>query len=466
MVYLFEVIHKCKLSLGDLVIANNDLSPDGLRKNALDAAAKFHEVAHAKREFEPGKTYLPPSGKVVDGADLSMLIDASLDMWLTAGRFSKQFEAELPKIVGVKPKALLVNSGSSANLLAVSTLTSPTMEEYGFPRLMAGDEVITVAAGFPTTVNPIVQNGAVPVFVDVDLRTLNATPEAIMGARTSKTKAVVLAHTLGNPYRSDILAKWCKDENLLLVEDCCDALGATIENAGPVGTFGHFGTLSFYPAHHITMGEGGAVFSREARLRRIAESVRDWGRDCWCDPGVDNTCKKRYDWQLGDLPQGYDHKYTYSNLGYNLKVTDMQAAIGVSQLAKAESFIKARRKNWSFLREGIRRSKVLSERLMPTEATEGTNPSWFGFPIVCDPALNRNKLVKMLEEKRVGTRLVFAGNLTKQPAYKNVNYRVHGALTNTDRVMNDAFWIGVWPGLNEKMLTYMLEQLEACVSAL
>jgi CDP-6-deoxy-D-xylo-4-hexulose-3-dehydrase len=436
-----------------------------LRDNVFQAALKYHEVAHAKKNFVPGETYIPPSGKVVDGEDLLHLIDASLDLWLTAGRFSRELEVDLSKVVGVKPKSLLVNSGSSANLLAVSALTSPMMEQFGYPRLQRGDEVITVAAGFPTTVNPIVQNGAIPVFVDVDLHTLNAVPEAIMAAKTSKTKAVVLAHTLGNPYRADIVADWCKKENLLLVEDCCDALGATIHDRGPVGTLGHFGTLSFYPAHHITMGEGGATFSRDARLRRIAESVRDWGRDCWCDPGVDNTCKKRFDWQLGDLPEGYDHKYIYSNVGYNLKVTDMQAAIGMSQLRKLPKFIEARRANYRRLFDGVKASPILRDRLRPVEATTGTEPSWFGFPIVCEPGVNRNKIVRSLEERKVGTRLIFAGNLTKQPAYRGQNYRIHGELTNTDRVMSDAFWIGVWPGISNEMMTYMLEQLEAVVSA-
>lgn len=435
---------------------------DSVREKVFQAAGEYFDNHHPRRSFEPGKTYIPPSGKVVDRSDLMHLIDASLDMWLTAGRFSKDLETKLSAAVGVKPKSLLVNSGSSANLLAVSALTSEMTEQFGFPRLKRGDEVITVAAGFPTTVNPIIQNGAVPVFVDVDLDTLNALPEKIMAAKTAKTKAVVLAHTLGNPYRSDVLADWCRKENLLLVEDCCDALGAKV-NGQPVGTLGHFGTLSFYPAHHITMGEGGAVFSRDARLRRIAESVRDWGRDCWCDPGVDNTCKKRFDWQLGALPEGYDHKYIYSNVGYNLKVTDMQAAIGLSQLEKLPGFIEKRRANWKRLYDGVQSSPKLKARLNPVIATPETEPSWFGFPIVCDPSVSRNKIVRALEERKVGTRLVFAGNLLKQPAYRNQEYRVHGELPNTDRVMNDAFWIGIWPGITEEMITYMLEQLEAVV---
>jgi CDP-6-deoxy-D-xylo-4-hexulose-3-dehydrase len=336
-------------------------------------------------------------------------------------------------------------------------------EKFGFPRLKKGDEVITVAAGFPTTVNPILQNGAVPVFVDVEIATLNPTLEQVASAKSPKTKAVVLAHTLGNPYRSDLLAEWCKNENLLLVEDCCDALGASITDRGSVGTFGHFGVLSFYPAHHITMGEGGAVFSRDARLRRVAESVRDWGRDCWCDPGMDNTCKKRFDWQLGELPQGYDHKYIYSNIGYNLKATDMQAAIGLSQLKKLPAFVERRALNWRRLYDGVKSSPVLRGKLIPVEATPATQPSWFGFPVMVAPGIARNKLVRALEEKRVGTRQVFAGNLTKQPAYRNQEFRVCGSLPNTDRVMNDAFWIGVYPGITDEMIAYMLEQLEDAV---
>lgn len=441
------------------------MNSDELRQQIRELATSFHAQAHAPKAFEPGKTYIPPSGKVLDSVDLSALIDASLDMWLTAGRFSRELESSLSKAVGVSPKTLLVNSGSSANLLAVSALTSESLPKFGHPRLERGDEVITVAAGFPTTVNPIIQNGAIPVFVDVDLRTLNGTIDKIKEAKSKKTKAVVLAHTLGNPYRSDLVAAWCKQEGLHLVEDCCDALGAEIVGAGRVGTFGSFGTLSFYPAHHMTMGEGGAVFSRDARLRRIAESVRDWGRDCWCDPGVDNTCKKRFDWQLGQLPCGYDHKYIYSHIGYNLKVTDMQAAIGLTQLTKVPQFVERRRENWKLLREGIAQSPILSNALMPVEATENTNPSWFGFPMYTQNGIDRNKLVRELETRKVGTRLVFAGNLLKQPAYANIEHRRVGDLVNTDRVMNDAFWVGVWPGIDQPRLNYMLEQLEAAVKA-
>ena len=340
------------------------------------------------------------------------------------------------------------------------------MNDLKLKPLEKGDEVITAAAGFPTTVNPIVQNGWIPVFVDVDFMTINALPETVMAARTSKTRAVVLAHTLGNLYRSDILAEWCKKENLYLIEDCCDALGASIgPNDAPVGSFGDYATCSFYPAHHITMGEGGAVISKNGRLKRVAESIRDWGRDCWCEPGKDNTCGKRFGWTLGDLPCGYDHKYTYSNIGYNLKATDMQAAVGLSQLKKLPRFIEARRSNWKKLYDGIKSSRTLSEKLTPVEPTAGTKPSWFGFAIHTAPEVNREKLVEFLENHKVGTRLLFGGNITKQPAYKHVDFRVHGDLTNTDRIMNRTFWIGVHPALDDRKIAYMLEQLESGLRA-
>ncbi|MCB0421255.1 MAG: lipopolysaccharide biosynthesis protein RfbH, partial [Bdellovibrionales bacterium] len=314
-----------------------------------------------------------------------------------------------------------------------------------------------------TTVNPIFQNGWKPVFVDVDIKTLNAVTDKIKEAKTDRTRAVVLAHTLGNPYRSDELAKWCEEENLMLVEDCCDALGAKV-NGQPVGSYGQYATTSFYPAHHITMGEGGAVLSANATLKKVAESLRDWGRDCWCEPGKDNTCKKRFCWKLGDLPEGYDHKYVYSRIGYNLKVTDMQAAVGVSQLKKLEKFVAKRRENYSYLTKGIGSSKFLSEFIQPVVATENTEPSWFGLPLVLSEKLNREKLVSDLEQKKIGTRLVFAGNLTKQPAYKNADYSVVGELTNTDRVMNHAFWIGVHPAIDPQRMDYMLESLESSIA--
>lgn len=432
------------------------------RSDILKQCRGFFEMAHSPKSFVPGETYIPASAKVMDGEDLAMLVDASLDMWLTAGRYSKEFEAKIPQYFGRKVGALLVNSGSSANLLAVSCLGSTMLKAMKMKPLERGDEVITVAAGFPTTVNPIIQNGWMPVFVDVDFNTLNALPETIMAARTEKTRAVVLAHTLGNPYRSDILAEWCRKEGLYLVEDCCDALGASIGDA-PVGSFGDYATVSFYPAHHITMGEGGAVMGRNTQFRRIAESIRDWGRDCWCDPGKDNTCGKRFGWSLGDLPCGYDHKYTYSNIGYNLKVTDMQAALGVSQLNKVERFISARRRNWSLLSERVKSSPVLEGKLVPVSPTPGTNPSWFGFALHCAPGLNREKVTSFLEERKVGTRLLFGGNLTKQPAYRSVAFRIHGELKATDEIMNRTFWIGVHPGLDDVRINYMVEQLEYAV---
>ena len=434
------------------------------RSAVLSAARQYFE-ALPKSTFVPGETYVPVTAKQLDASDLEALMEASLDLWLTAGRFSRQFEAELPATFGRKTGALLVNSGSSANLVALTSLGSPLLESLGRKPLQPGDEVITLAAGFPTTVNPIVQNGWKPVFIDIDLPTLNALPEKVFEARTSRTRAVILAHTLGNPFRSDLIADWCAREGIYLIEDCCDALGATITTATaerPVGSFGHFATLSFYPAHHITTGEGGAVFPADGKWKRVAESIRDWGRDCWCEPGVDNTCKKRFGHQLGELPCGYDHKYTYSQLGYNLKVTDMQAAIGVSQLKKLPQFVAARRRNWQAMSDGIASSPILAENLQVVQATPGTQPSWFGFPVHCSDRLNRDQLVQKLESRKVGTRLLFAGNLTKQPAYlKNVDLRVHSNLAHTDRVMEKTFWLGVHPNLTPAMIEYVLTTLEA-----
>lgn len=446
-------------------MATNDLNWE--KENILASCQEYFRKTQKKSGFVPGETYVPVTAKVVDDADLANLIDASLDMWLTAGRYSREFEAAIANTMGRKSKGIFVNSGSSANLVALSSLGSPLLKNFGMKPLEPGDEVITAAAGFPTTVSPIVQNGWRPVFVDIDYKTLNATPELVMQAKGPKTKAVILAHTLGNPFRSDVLADWCKKEGLFLIEDCCDALGATITNPDgattSVGSFGEYATLSFYPAHHITTGEGGAVLPRDGRLRRVAESMRDWGRDCWCEPGVDNTCGKRYGWQLGQLPFGYDHKYTYSSLGYNLKATDMQAALGVSQLKKLSDFVQARRSNWQTLREGINKSPLLKEHLVPVEPTEGTSPSWFGFPLHCSDSLNREALVSFLEDNKVGTRLLFAGNLTKQPAFANIDYRISENLKATDDVMKHTFWMGVHPGLDASRLTYMLEQLEAGV---
>lgn len=444
------------------------------RSQILKESKNFFQLAHPLKKFTPGETYIPVTTKVLDEEDLTCLIDASLDLWLTAGRYAREFETALSTFFGRKNPALLVNSGSSANLLAISSLGAEMLRDTQLKPLVRGDEVITVAAGFPTTVNPIFQNGWMPVFVDIDLNTLNALPEVIMAAKTTKTRAVVLAHTLGNPYRADVLEKWCEKEGLYLIEDCCDALGSTIMTetctvSGDeklVGTFGDFATLSFYPAHHITMGEGGAVIPRNGRWKRIADSIRDWGRDCWCEPGKDNTCGNRFGWKLGELPCGYDHKYTYSNIGYNLKATDMQAAVGLSQLKKVQKFIAARRGNWRTLYDGVKSSPFIREKLIPVEPTPGTNPSWFGFPMHCAPGVPREKVVRFLEEQKVGTRLVFAGNLIRQPAYRRAEYRVHGSLQATDQVMHQSFWIGVHPALDTSQICYMLEQLEKAVKQL
>jgi len=445
-----------------LNFSNSPSENENARLSVIAAAKNYFTEFAPKPEFIPGKTYIPVTAKVVDEHDLGYLIDASLDMWLTAGRYAREFEAEFGKFFGRSSKSLLVNSGSSANLVAISSLGSHELEKFGHKPLQPGDEVITLAAGFPTTVNPIIQNNWVPVFIDIDDVTLNALPEKIKAAQTPKTRAIILAHSLGNPYRADIIAEWCKKEGLFLIEDCCDALGATIQDK-PVGSFGEYATSSFYPAHHITMGEGGAVMSKDGRFKKIAESIRDWGRDCWCEPGKDNTCNKRFGWTLGDLPPGYDHKYVYSHIGYNLKVTDMQAALGMSQLNKVEKFISARRQNWKMIYDGIQSSSILKENFKPVLATPETNPSWFGFPLYAHDRLNREKVVAALEERKVGTRLFFAGNLIKQPAYKNVKYRIHGELSNTDQVMRSLFWIGVHPALDKNKITYMLEQLEAVV---
>lgn len=436
-----------------------------IRKEILSLSERYFEATKKTEAFLPGKNYIPASGKLLGSDDLGMLMEASLDMWLTAGRFSVEFEGTLPRYLGRQAGALLVNSGSSANLLAISSLGSPLLKSFGMKPLEKGDEIITVAAGFPTTVNPIVQNGWIPVFVDVDYATLNALPEKVFSARSNKTRAVVLAHTLGNPYRADLIAEWCKKENLYFIEDCCDALGASIQSQ-PAGSFSDYATLSFYPAHHITMGEGGAVISKDGRLKRVAESLRDWGRDCWCEPGRDNSCGKRFGWKLGGLPDGYDHKYTYSSVGYNLKATDMQAAIGISQLKKLESFVQKRRENWKLLNTAFQSSPILKEKLIPVSPTPHTNPSWFGFPIHCASGIQRERVTKFLEENKVGTRLVFAGNLTRQPAYQDVDYKIIGELTNTDEIMRNSFWIGLHPSIGSEHIDYMVSQLEKAVSRL
>jgi len=414
-------------------------------------AIRLYNLRRSQIRFVPGESYIPPSGKVLRDDDLEMLMEASLDMWLTSGRFTKQFEDELPKVTGHKFCRVTV-SGSAANLLALSALTSPKLQHKA---LKPGDEIITVACGFPTTVAPIVQNRCVPVFVDVRLETGNVNVDALERAIAPATKGIMIAHTLGNPYQVDIVAKLAKTHDLYLIEDCCDALGAQV-NGQNVGTFGDAATLSFYPAHHITMGEGGAVLINKLLLARIVESFRDWGRDCWCDPGKENTCENRFGWRLGELPCGYDHKYTYSHLGYNLKITDMQGAVGLSQLKKLPEFKEMRVRNWETLKAFFVKEGFDEDFILP-EPTPGSQPSWFGFLLVLRPerSISRIEVVKYLEERKIGTRLLFAGNLTKQPAFQNVEYRVAGELTNTDIMMRNAFWIGVWPGITTEMMDYM-----------
>lgn len=428
---------------------------EDLRAEILRLSRLYHESRPAPA-FVPGVTYIPPSGKVMDADDCEHLVDASLDMWLTAGRYADRFEAEVAERFGRKHAKLTV-SGSAANLLAFATFTSPRRRGR---RIRPGDEVVTVAAGFPTTVAPAVQHGCVPVFVDVDPATHNATPESIAAAIGPKTAAVMIAHSLGNPFDAARVAALCRANDLILIEDCCDAFGATIGGRG-VGTFGDAATLSFYPAHHITMGEGGAILLDNALDAKNCESFRDWGRDCYCKPGQDNTCNKRFGWRLGDLPKGYDHKYTYSHVGYNLKVSDMQAAVGVSQLRKLDRFIVRRNHNFAELTR-LLTERGLDEYYQLPEPTPGTEPSWFGYLLTIrdGTGLDRNLLTRTLEERRVGTRLLFAGNLTKQPAFQDVPFRVVGGLAHTDKIMRDAFWLGVWPGIDAPRLDYMVDTLD------
>ena len=423
------------------------------RQHILDAVSAYAAEKYRPADFRPGIDAVPVSGKVLGPEELVSMVDASLDGWLTTGRFNEAFEKRLAEWLGVR-HLLTCNSGSSANLLAISALTSPSLGERA---LKPGDEVITAAAGFPTTVNPILQNGLVPVFVDSHIPTYNPLPDAIAAAITPQTRAIMIAHTLGNPYDVAAIRKLADAHGLWLVEDCCDALGSTF-GGRKVGTYGHIATLSFYPAHHITMGEGGAVFTDDPVLKRAIESFRDWGRDCWCNPGCDNTCGKRFDWQLGDLPHGYDHKYVYSHLGYNLKISDMQAACGLAQLDRLEEFIAGRKRNFAGLSE---RLEGLQEFFLLPEATPGSDPSWFGYPItIRDEAFfDRVELLRYLDQHKIATRLLFAGNLTRQPYMRGRNYRVAGSLENADRIMNQTFWIGVWPGLTPDHLDYVASRL-------
>lgn len=426
-----------------------------IRTQIAALVEEYSAIKYAPKAFEPGSTTIPPSGKVLDADELKAMVEASLDGWLTTGRFNEAFEKKLANYLGVR-YALTTNSGSSANLLAFSALTS---ERLGDRAIKPGDEVIGVAAGFPTTVNPILQFGAIPVFVDIDVETHNIDVTKIEAAIGPKTKAIMLAHSLGNPFNIQFIMDLCKKHNLWLIEDNCDALGSRY-NGQLTGTFGDIGTLSFYPAHHITMGEGGAVFTNNSKLKMIIESFRDWGRDCYCAPGKDNTCGKRFCWQLGDLPEGYDHKYTYAHLGYNLKITDMQAACGLAQLDKLDGFIEARKSNFNYLCDRLRSCE---EFLILPKATENSDPSWFGFLITIRPGANIRRLdfIEYLDQNKIGTRLMFAGNLVRQPYMKGKNYRVSGDLTNTDIVMNDSFWIGVYPGLTKEMLDFVVTKIES-----
>lgn len=429
-----------------------------LRKQILLLIERYFELSHSPKQFIPGKSLIPVSGKVYDETDIQMLVASSLDFWLTADRFNEKFEKQLSEFLQVK-FSITTNSGSSANLLAVSALTSEQLEDKA---LKPGDEVITTAAGFPTTVNPILQNNLIPVFVDVDVSTYVPSIQSIGEAISKKTKAIILAHTLGNAYDIESIVNIAKKHELWVIEDCCDALGTTFKGK-PVGTFGDLGTLSFYPAHHITMGEGGAVFTNNPTLKRIVESFRDWGRDCFCAPGKSNTCRKRFEWKLGDLPFGYDHKYTYSHTGYNLKITDMQAAIGLSQLKHLPKFITRRKENFEFLKKNLDKHK---KYLILPETTKNSDPAWFGFPITVrkDAPFSKDHIINFLSSKLIDTRPLFAGNITKQPYFKNKHYRIHKNLDNTDLIMSNTFWIGVFPGLTVEMLSYITEQIDIFIN--
>lgn len=427
-----------------------------LREQILSLAGRYAELVHGSKPFVPDQSAVPPAGKVLGAPEMRLLVDSCLDFWLTTGRFNTEFEKRLAKMAGVM-QVLTTNSGSSANLLAMTALTSHLLKDRA---LVPGDEVITCATGFPTTVNPTLQNGLVPVFLDVELGTYNVDVSRLEEALSPRTRAIMIAHTLGNPFDLGAITAFAEKHNLFLIEDCCDALGATYDGK-KVGTFGSLGTLSFYPAHHITMGEGGAVFCNRMIFKRIVESIRDWGRDCYCEPGKDNTCNRRFDWKLGDLPYGYDHKYTYSHLGYNLKITDMQAAVGLAQLDRVDDFVAARRHNWQYLRDGLR---DLEDVLILPRATENSDPSWFGFCLTLRPEapFDREDLVRHLNnDKKIGTRLLFGGNLLRQPYMKDRNYRVVGPLDNSDIVMNRTFWLGVYPGLTQDHLNHVIDALRS-----
>jgi len=422
-----------------------------IRKEIFDRVAELYNLRARQEKFDPGETRVNYAGRIYDEKEMTSLVDASLDFWLTAGRYARQFEGDLARFLGIK-HCLLTNSGSSANLLAISALTSPKL---GPKKLLSGDEVITTSCGFPTTLNPIIQNNLIPVFVDIELGTYNIQADRVEDAVTDKTKAIFIPHTLGNPANIDKIQKIVEEYDLWFIEDNCDALGSRYNNIY-TGTFGHISTCSFYPAHHITMGEGGAVLTNDSLIKDIVASFRDWGRDCWCEPGCDDTCRKRFNWNIGSLPMGYDHKYIYSHIGYNLKVTDMQAAIGVEQLKKLPAFIKKRRVNFKALYDSLERYERF---FVFPKATDKSEPSWFGFPILIkeEAPFKREEIVRYLEENKIATRMLFGGNLTKQPAYENVEYKIMDSLKNTDLVMNNLFWIGIFPGITKEKMDYMVE---------
>ncbi len=432
---------------------------DELRSRILELVEEYHTAQFGNGEFRPGESTVLYAGRVFDADELLHLVDSSLDFWLTTGRYAQRFERELARELGLR-HALLCNSGSSANLLALSALTS---SKLGDRRLRPGDEVITLAAGFPTTVNPIVLNGLVPVFVDVELPTYNASIDQLAEAVGPRTRAIMIAHTLGNPFEADAVVELARRNSLWFIEDNCDGLGSTYKGE-LTGTFGDLSTLSFYPAHHITMGEGGCVLTNRPELKVLVESFRDWGRDCWCEPGEDDTCGKRFDWQIGMLPRGYDHKYVFSHVGYNLKLTDMQAAVGLAQLAKLPTFVEARKRNWLVLQEGLARYE---EYFVLPEPTPESDPSWFGFILTLreDAPFTRDEIVRHFEERKIATRLLFGGNLTRQPAYEDVDFRAVGDLAVSNTIMERAFWIGVYPGLTEPMLEYVLDEFASFFSA-